>query len=83
MGDLATARALFEQLCFDYYLGLKAGGWSNSDEGDPTPAALFWRSETQPEMYGVHQIQAAWWGFQMCWAALKPTVLTGELKGKQ
>jgi DNA-binding transcriptional ArsR family regulator len=62
---MSTTRELFEQLTFAYYKRLKATGWWSPDEGDPTPEALFWRREDQPEMYGVHQLQAAWGGFQL------------------
>ena len=62
-------RAEFERLMFTYYMELKKAGWSGPGEGDPTPDALFWRDENQPEMYGVHQIQAAWVGFQLGYAA--------------
>ena len=72
-------RALFERLCFEYYQRLKAANWSAPEEGDPTPAALFWRSETDDRMYGVAQIQAAWQGFQLAAGHFEPVVrLFGE-----
>lgn len=58
-------RAQFEADCFAYYQRLKASGWAHSAEGDQTPESLFWRRETNPEMYGIHQIEAAWQGYQM------------------
>lgn len=64
-------RALFERLMFGHYMELKSAGWSHPDEGSPTPDALFWRRDDQPEMYDVKQIEAAWNGFQMAWKHLK------------
>ena len=61
------ARTLFESLCFDYYQQIKFAGWSHPEEGDFTPESLFWRSESNAEVYGVHQIQAAWNGFLMAY----------------
>ena len=57
-------RQAFEARIFAYYQNLKVNGWSHPDEGDNTPEALFWR---QPNgQYGVHQIEAAWQGWQLC-----------------
>lgn len=63
--DLLDAeREDFEAKCWAYYQGLKAKGWSHPEEGDSTdPAALFWRNDDG--RYGVHQIEAAWNGWQM------------------
>lgn len=58
-------RDQFEADCFAYYQRLKASGWAHSAEGDQTPESLFWRRETNPEMYGIHQVEAAWQGYQM------------------
>lgn len=63
--DDTGLRAAFETAAWAYYQSLKAGGWSDPQEGDNTPEALFWRSEENPALYGVHQIQAAWQGWQM------------------
>lgn len=32
----------FEAAMWDYYLGLKAKGWSAPEEGERVPPALFW-----------------------------------------
>ena len=70
-------RDVFEQRCFAYYQRLKLVGWTHADEGDLTHESLFWRREGHPTMYGVHQIEAAWQGFQMAHeVAAMPT--TGE-----
>lgn len=61
--DDTQVRATFERECFAYYQRIKAAGWSHPEEGDATPESLFWRQENG--MYGVHQIEAAWQGFQM------------------
>ena len=57
-------RVAFETACFAYYRDLKAKGWHHPDEGDLTSASLFWREDNGK--YGVHQIEAAWCGWQMC-----------------
>lgn len=55
------ARRAFEAAMWEYYRELKALGWSAPEEGDFTPEALFWRTDTG--LYGVKQIQAAWMGW--------------------
>ncbi|TXH52293.1 MAG: hypothetical protein E6Q97_16455 [Desulfurellales bacterium] len=57
-------RVAFETACFAYYRDLKSKGWQHPDEGDFTAASLFWREANGK--YGVHQIEAAWCGWQMC-----------------
>ena len=58
---LLDARRAFEAAMWEYYRELKALGWSAPEEGDFTPEALFWRTDTG--RYGVNQIQAAWMGW--------------------
>lgn len=55
------SRRAFEAAMWEYYRELKALGWSAPEEGDFTPEALFWRTDTG--LYGVKQIQAAWMGW--------------------
>ena len=55
------SRRAFEAAMWEYYRELKALGWSAPEEGDFTPEALFWRTDTG--LYGVTQIQAAWTGW--------------------
>ena len=55
------SRRAFEAAMWGYYRELKALGWSAPEEGDFTPEALFWRTDTG--LYGVKQIQAAWMGW--------------------
>lgn len=55
------SRRAFEAAMWEYYRELKALGWSAPEEGDFTPEALFWRTDTG--LYGVKQIQAAWTGW--------------------
>lgn len=57
----AAVRRAFEAAMWEYYRELKALGWSAPEEGDCTPEALFWRTDTG--LYGVKQIQAAWVGW--------------------
>lgn len=54
-------RQTFESVTFNYYLELKAKGWSGEGEGDSTLEALFWRRENG--RYGVHAIEQAWCGW--------------------
>ena len=56
-----AVRRAFEAAMWEYYRELKALGWSAPEEGDFTPEALFWRTDTG--LYGVKQIQAAWTGW--------------------
>lgn len=56
-----AVRRSFEAVMWEYYRELKALGWSAPEEGDFTPEALFWRTDTG--RYGVTQIQAAWMGW--------------------
>lgn len=56
-----AVRRAFEAAMWEYYRELKALGWSAPEEGDFTPEALFWRTDTG--RYGVNQIQAAWTGW--------------------
>lgn len=57
-------RADFEREMFRRFLWLKDQGWQQPGaEGDPTMAALFWR--TPDGQYGVQQFEAAWVGFNM------------------
>ena len=57
----AALRRAFEAATWEYYRELTALGWSAPEEGDFTPEALFWRTDTG--RYGVNQIQAAWMGW--------------------
>lgn len=57
----AAVRRAFEAAIWGYYSELKAKGWSAPEEGDFTPEALLWRTDTG--LYGVTQIQAAWTGW--------------------
>ena len=59
--QVLDARRAFEAAMWEYYRELKALGWSAPEEGDFTPEALFWRTDTG--RYGVNQIQAAWMGW--------------------
>ena len=59
--QVLDARRAFEAVMWEYYRELKALGWSAPEEGDFTPEALFWRTDTG--LYGVKQIQAAWTGW--------------------
>lgn len=56
-----AVRRAFEAAMWEYYRELKALGWSAPEEGDFTPEALFWRTDTG--RYGVNQIQASWTGW--------------------
>ena len=73
MNNENQLRNTFERECFAYYQRIKAAGWSNPEEGDATSGSLFWRQENGK--YGVRQIEAAWQGFQMAFAARKPIEL--------
>ena len=57
----AAVRRAFDAAIWRYYSELKAKGWSAPEEGDFTPEALLWRTDTG--LYGVTQIQAAWVGW--------------------
>lgn len=59
--QVLDVRRAFEAVMWEYYRELKALGWSAPEEGDFTPEALFWRTDTG--LYGVKQIQAAWTGW--------------------
>ena len=59
--DALRIRRAFEAAIWIYYSELKAKGWSAPEEGDFTPEALLWRTDTG--LYGVTQIQAAWVGW--------------------
>ena len=63
----AAVRRAFEAAMWEYYSELKAKGWSAPEEGDFTPEALLWRTDTG--LYGVTQIQAAWVGWLLAWDA--------------
>lgn len=61
----------FEDAIWNYYQDLKAMGWSDSAEGDPSSReALFWRTPTG--LYGVEQLNAAWKGWQLAMSKTKP-----------
>ena len=67
----ADTRPQFEDACWTHYQGLKARGWSHPEEGDPNSReALFWLEPNG--QYGVRQIEAAWRGWQMREAAMRP-----------
>ena len=59
--QVLDSRRAFEEAMWEYYRELKALGWSAPEEGDFTPEALFWRTDTG--RYGVNQVQAAWMGW--------------------
>ena len=64
-------RPQFEDATWGHYQGLKARGWSHPDEGDPNSReALFWLEPNG--QYGVRSVEAAWRGWQMREAAVRP-----------
>lgn len=68
----------FENAIWAYYQNLKAHGWSAPGEGDSSSReALFWK--TPAGKYGMQQIAAAWWGWQMCAAAAVEAALLPQV----
>lgn len=59
-------RTAFEAAAYRHYLLQKARGKTDaSAQGDGTPEALFWKTDSGD--YGVLMFNAAWWG----WLAAK------------
>ena len=66
-----ATRPQFEDATWVHYQGLKARGWSAPEEGDPNSReSLFWLEPNG--QYGVRSVEAAWRGWQMREAALRP-----------
>ena len=64
-------RPQFEDSIWQHYQGLKAKGWAAPEEGDPSSReSLFWLEPNG--QYGVRSVEAAWRGWQMREAAMRP-----------